>query len=145
MAATATLAQETVNKLLDFNQKLDIGLLDQVVGTMYSGVGDQQKMAQEVLTTLKEHPEAWTKVRVRPTDYMWRVQYLIPRLLSLFSSLLLVRAPPPLLVLYVRYMLIRSKSYLSMPNYARNSTASSNLVLISYVFVFYVAQHFFGV
>ena len=53
------LAQETVNKLLDFNQKLDIGLLDQVVGTMYGGAGDQQKMAQEVLTTLKEHPEAW--------------------------------------------------------------------------------------
>ena len=60
---TATLAQETVNKLLDFNQKLDIGLLDTVVSTMYSGSGDQQKMAQEVLTTLKEHPDAWTKVR----------------------------------------------------------------------------------
>lgn len=57
------LAQDTVNKLLDFNQKLDIGLLDQVVGTLYSGTGDQQKMAQEVLTTLKEHPDAWTKVR----------------------------------------------------------------------------------
>jgi len=57
-----SLAQETVNKLLDFNQKLDIGLLDNVVGTLYSGTGDQQRMAQEVLTTLKEHPEAWTKV-----------------------------------------------------------------------------------
>lgn len=57
------LAQETVNKLLDFNQKLDIGLLDTVVGTLYSGTGEQQKMAQEVLTTLKEHPDAWTKVR----------------------------------------------------------------------------------
>ena len=59
----AALAQETVNKLLDFNQKLDIGLLDTVVGTLYAGSGDQQKMAQEVLTTLKEHPDAWTKVR----------------------------------------------------------------------------------
>ena len=59
-----SLAQETVNKLLDFNQKLDIGLLDTVVGTLYSGTGDQQKMAQEVLTTLKEHPDAWTKVRL---------------------------------------------------------------------------------
>ena len=54
--------QETVNKLLDFNQKLDIGLLDTVVGTLYSGTGEHQKMAQEVLTTLKEHPDAWTKV-----------------------------------------------------------------------------------
>jgi hypothetical protein len=62
-----SLAQETVNKLLDFNQKLDIGLLDNVVGTLYSGTGDQQRMAQEVLTTLKEHPEAWTKVRRQTT------------------------------------------------------------------------------
>ena len=63
MGVSATpLAQEAVNKLLDFNQKLDIGLLDQVVATMYGGQGQQQKMAQEVLTTLKEHPDAWTKV-----------------------------------------------------------------------------------
>jgi len=56
------LAQETVDKLLDFNQKLDIALLDNVVGAMYSSTGQEQKMAQEVLTTLKEHPDAWTKV-----------------------------------------------------------------------------------
>ena len=75
------LAQETVNKLLDFNQKLDIGLLvsvfyslnsfltlivfqDNVVTAMYSSSGSEQKMAQEVLTTLKEHPDAWQKVGV---------------------------------------------------------------------------------
>jgi len=56
------LAQETVNKLLDFNQKLDIALLDNVVAAMYSSSGQEQQMAQEVLTTLKEHPDAWTKV-----------------------------------------------------------------------------------
>ena len=56
------LAQETVDKLLDFNQKLDISLLDNVVAAMYSSTGQEQKMAQEVLTTLKEHPDAWTKV-----------------------------------------------------------------------------------
>ena len=75
------LAQETVNKLLDFNLKLDIGLLvsvfyslnfyltlivfqDNVVTAMYSSSGSEQKMAQEVLTTLKEHPDAWQKVCV---------------------------------------------------------------------------------
>ena len=57
------LAQETVDKLLDFNQKLDISLLDNVVAAMYSSTGQEQKMAQEVLTTLKEHPDAWTKVK----------------------------------------------------------------------------------
>lgn len=68
----APLAQETVNRLLDFNVKLDIGLLDQVVATMYGGQGQQQKMAQEVLTTLKEHPDAWTKVRDMGThEVIW--------------------------------------------------------------------------
>ena len=33
------LAQETVDKLLDFNQKLDISLLDNVVAAMYSSTG----------------------------------------------------------------------------------------------------------
>ena len=78
----AALAQETANKLLDFSQKLDIGLLvsdhdksgnfsnflnlthpqDNVVTAMYASSGTEQKMAEEVLTTLKEHPDAWTKV-----------------------------------------------------------------------------------
>ncbi|CAD5118443.1 DgyrCDS7150 [Dimorphilus gyrociliatus] len=53
---------EQANKLLDFNQKLDINLLDSVVGCMYSGIGQEQKVAQDVLTNLKEHPEAWTRV-----------------------------------------------------------------------------------
>ncbi|XP_017879710.1 exportin-1 [Ceratina calcarata] len=57
----ATLAEQA-SKLLDFNQKLDITLLDNIVGCMYTGVGEQQRIAQEVLTTLKEHPNAWTRV-----------------------------------------------------------------------------------
>ncbi|XP_017781771.1 PREDICTED: exportin-1 [Nicrophorus vespilloides] len=48
--------------LLDFTQKLDIGLLDRVVVSMYSGGGEAQRVAQKVLTTLKEHPDAWTRV-----------------------------------------------------------------------------------
>ena len=35
-------------KLLDFNEKLDINLLDMVVGLLYSSVGDEQKAAQQV-------------------------------------------------------------------------------------------------
>ena len=31
---------------------------------MYASSGPDQKMAQEVLSNLKEHPEAWTKVNV---------------------------------------------------------------------------------
>uniref|UniRef100_T1DC64 Exportin-1 n=1 Tax=Cupiennius salei TaxID=6928 RepID=T1DC64_CUPSA len=48
--------------LLDFSQKLDINLLDNVVNCMYAGVGEQQKIAEEVLTALKENPNAWTRV-----------------------------------------------------------------------------------
>ena len=36
----ATLAEQ-VSKLLDFDQKLDITLLDSIVGCMYSGAGEQ--------------------------------------------------------------------------------------------------------
>nr|CAG4635920.1 EOG090X00LI [Eubosmina coregoni] len=57
----ATLADQA-SKLLDFDQKLDITLLDSIVGCMYSGAGDQQRLARDVLTTLKEHPQAWTRV-----------------------------------------------------------------------------------
>ena len=35
---------------------------DNVVTAMYASAGTEQKMAQEVLTTLKEHPDAWQKV-----------------------------------------------------------------------------------
>lgn len=50
------------SKLLDFNEKLDINLLDRVVGCMCNGVGEEQRLALDVLTHLKEHPEAWTRV-----------------------------------------------------------------------------------
>jgi len=53
---------EQASKLLDFSEKLDIGLLDRVVGCMYNGVGEEQRLAQDILTHLKEHPEAWTRV-----------------------------------------------------------------------------------
>lgn len=32
---------EQVSKLLDFSQKLDITLLENIVGCMYTGTGDQ--------------------------------------------------------------------------------------------------------
>ncbi|GFS30951.1 exportin-1 [Trichonephila inaurata madagascariensis] len=53
---------ESAQRLLDFSQKLDITLLDNVVNCMYAGVGVEQKIAQEILTALKEHPDAWTRV-----------------------------------------------------------------------------------
>lgn len=36
---------------------------------MYASSGQEQKMAQEVLTTLKEHPDAWQKVRIKFLSY----------------------------------------------------------------------------
>ncbi|XP_037047056.1 exportin-1 [Bradysia coprophila] len=59
---TAMLNMEEASKLLDFTQKLDIGLLDNIVMCLYSSQGEQLRLAQDVLTTLKEHPDAWTRV-----------------------------------------------------------------------------------
>ncbi|XP_047132277.1 exportin-1 isoform X2 [Hydra vulgaris] len=50
------------NKLLDFNQKFDITLLDQVVNFMYQGHGPQHELAKKILGQLKEHPDSWMKV-----------------------------------------------------------------------------------
>jgi len=60
--STPTVLPCEAAKLLDFNQKLDIALLDNIISSLYKSTGEQQKVAQEVLTTLKEHPDAWTRV-----------------------------------------------------------------------------------
>ncbi|XP_048405127.2 LOW QUALITY PROTEIN: exportin-1-like [Stegostoma tigrinum] len=59
---TITTTDHPVRQFLDFNQKLDINLLGNVVNCLYHGEGPQQRMAQEILTHLKEHPAAWTRV-----------------------------------------------------------------------------------
>jgi exportin-1 len=53
---------EEASKLLDFNQKLDIDLLDSIVACLYNSTGEQLRLAQDILTRLKEHPDAWTRV-----------------------------------------------------------------------------------
>lgn len=59
---SASALEEAGKKLLDMNQKLDINLLDNVVRAMYSGDSISQKVAQTVLTQLKENPDSWTRV-----------------------------------------------------------------------------------
>ena len=53
---------EHANSLLEFKERLDINLLDQVVCCVYQGGGQHQHLAQQLLTQLKEHPDAWTRV-----------------------------------------------------------------------------------
>uniref|UniRef100_A0A3B3BL65 Exportin 1 n=1 Tax=Oryzias melastigma TaxID=30732 RepID=A0A3B3BL65_ORYME len=61
-AEMTMLADHPARQLLDFNQRLDINLLDNVVNSMHHDIGSQQRVAQEVLTNLKDHPDAWTRV-----------------------------------------------------------------------------------
>lgn len=90
-AEMTMLADHPARQLLDFSQKLDINLLDNVVNSMHHEIGSQvstppepparrvrfrlhwcprwhvafclkQRVAQEVLTNLKDHPDAWTRV-----------------------------------------------------------------------------------
>ncbi|XP_065370892.1 exportin-1-like [Calliphora vicina] len=58
----AMLSTDEASKLLDFSQKLDINLLDRIVECLYTSQGEQLRLAQDILTTLKEHPDAWTRV-----------------------------------------------------------------------------------
>ena len=56
--------QETLNKLWDVGTKnnVDVPLLDNVVTAMFQETGNRQRLAEKILVTFKEHPEAWTKV-----------------------------------------------------------------------------------
>ena len=55
--------EQAASQLLDFSQKLDIGLLDNVVNVVYtSSNADEVRAAQGVLTQLGENPDAWTRV-----------------------------------------------------------------------------------
>lgn len=56
------LSETAADQLLDFSQRLDIGLLDRVVNCMYHDAGSQQKLAERILNTMKEHPDAWMRV-----------------------------------------------------------------------------------
>lgn len=58
----AMISTDEASKLLDFSQKLDINLLDRIVEGLYTSQGDQLRLTQDILTTLKEHPDAWTRV-----------------------------------------------------------------------------------
>lgn len=62
MNHSASALEEAGKKLLDLNEKLDINLLDNVVKAMYTGDAMQQKVAQSVLTQLKDNPDSWTRV-----------------------------------------------------------------------------------
>jgi exportin-1 len=48
--------------LLNFDVPLDVNALERVVGLVYFGSDDDRNQAQVLLTQLKEHPSAWTRV-----------------------------------------------------------------------------------
>lgn len=48
--------------ILDFNQPLDVALLDQVAQVFLTGAGAQQQQASTVLAQFQEHPDAWQRV-----------------------------------------------------------------------------------
>jgi exportin-1 len=50
-----------MEKLLNFNEPLDVGLLDRVVAAM-NGRPEDVVAAQKVLAQFKEHPQSWTRV-----------------------------------------------------------------------------------
>ncbi|KAF4615334.1 hypothetical protein D9613_003249 [Agrocybe pediades] len=48
--------------LLDFSKDFDVALMDKVALAFYTGVGQEQTMAQAILTQFQDHPDSWTKV-----------------------------------------------------------------------------------
>ncbi|WFD31477.1 Karyopherin transporter [Malassezia sp. CBS 17886] len=52
----------SMEAILDFSQELDMALLDSIVVAMYTGAGQDQRMAQQALAQFQEHPDAWQRV-----------------------------------------------------------------------------------
>ncbi|GME79441.1 unnamed protein product [Ambrosiozyma monospora] len=53
-----------MESILNFNEPLNITVLDSVVDTFYKGSGEDQAKAQKILTSFQDHPEAWTRADV---------------------------------------------------------------------------------
>ncbi|CAO3610371.1 unnamed protein product [Mucor hiemalis] len=48
--------------IYNFSKELNVALLDQVVMTFFTGSGNEQQLAQQILTQFQDNDEAWTKV-----------------------------------------------------------------------------------
>ncbi|KDQ59442.1 hypothetical protein JAAARDRAFT_33006 [Jaapia argillacea MUCL 33604] len=48
--------------ILDFSREFDVGLMDKVVMAFFTSSGQEQQLAQQVLTQFQENPDAWTRV-----------------------------------------------------------------------------------
>ena len=53
-----------MEQVLDFSRDLDLALLDRVVGCLYSGQGQEQKQAQQIISQFQQHPDSWTRVDI---------------------------------------------------------------------------------
>ncbi len=53
-----------MEKVLDFDKELDVALLDKVCEAFFTGHGQEQSQAGQILTQFQEHPDAWQKVDV---------------------------------------------------------------------------------
>jgi len=51
-----------MEKILDFNEPLDVNLLDAVVNALYTGFPQQQEQAQRILSQFQENQDAWQRV-----------------------------------------------------------------------------------
>lgn len=71
----ATLAEQA-SKLLDFDQKLDITLLDSVVGCMYSGIGEQVRKAK-TCTENVSHFTSLLNAQTQPRHFLIVVTILV--------------------------------------------------------------------
>ena len=54
--------EEALQRLLSTTEEFDTTLLDQVVAAAYDPVNPQRAAANNVLMTLQENPDLWTKV-----------------------------------------------------------------------------------
>eukprot|EP01027_Heterolobosea_sp_BB2_P013948 GEZU01020074.1.p1 GENE.GEZU01020074.1~~GEZU01020074.1.p1 ORF type:complete len:444 (+),score=119.35 GEZU01020074.1:82-1413(+) len=50
-----------MEKLLNFNEPIDVDLLDRIVGSLYTGTPQERAAAQQILTQFQQHPDSWLR------------------------------------------------------------------------------------
>jgi exportin-1 len=51
-----------MEKILNFNEPLDVNLLDMIINTFYTGNEQERQTAQKILTMFQGHPDSWMRV-----------------------------------------------------------------------------------
>lgn len=128
------ITEASAAQILDFSQPLDIQLLDQVVAAMHTSTGTERKLAEKILNTLKEHPEAWTRVdSILEFSKSYQTKYFALQILEALIKTrwkVLARTQCEGIKKYIVGLIIRTSSNPSVVDSEKTYLSKLNMILV---------------